>query len=188
MYLKKFRMLQVVFSTVIFFAIFLYFFFTTNFKFTDIQLSYWGSKSSHPWIWNASLITLSISMVYNVYTYINSFNNLVFKNLIILFFISLNASLFLVGLFSMRYYIHNILAVYYFFGYPLAIFLFAHFNYSKIPVRVWKINLIFSIMMVVLPLSVIKFFHGMAISETIHSMIMIGWNYWIIEFGGFKKV
>jgi hypothetical protein len=28
----------------------------------------------------------------------------------------------------------------------------------------------------------------MAISETIHSMIMIGWNYWIIEFGGFKKV
>ena len=188
MKIRKFRMMQILVSTSVFFIIFLYFLFTTRFKITNIQLSYWGSKEKHSWLWNGSIILLSISMMINIYDYINSYTKLFFKSQLILLFASLNFSLFMVGLINMNYHIHDILAVYYFFGYPLAIFLFAHFNYKNMSVKVWRTNLVYSIILVILPLSVIRIFDGMAISETIHSILMISWNYWILKFGNIRHI
>ena len=181
MNLKKFRTIQVLTSSAIFLLIFSYFFFTAPFKITEIQLSFWGAKTQLSWLWNSSLILLSVSMFSNILNYIQSFPKIKFKNQILVFFLSVCFCLFTVGLLNMNYRIHNPAAFYYFFMYPLAIFLFAHFNYKNLPYKVWRTNIIYAVVLIIVPLSIIRVFHGMAISEILHSSIIMLWNIWILK-------
>ena len=76
--------------------------------------------------------------------------------------------------------VHNVTAYFYFFAYPLVIFLFAHLNRKHLQYKEWRIHTAFAVAMVVSPLLLIKAFPGMALSETAHSAIVIGWNIWIL--------
>jgi hypothetical membrane protein len=88
--------------------------------------------------------------------------------------------LFLTGAINLTHTIHDVTAYLYFFSYPLAVFLLAHFNRKHMQYKEWKHHTIFAVAMVVSPLLALKFFPGMAIPETIHTVIVIGWNLWIL--------
>jgi drug/metabolite transporter (DMT)-like permease len=75
--------------------------------------------------------------------------------------------------------LHNIVAVFYFFSFPLAIFVLAHLNRKNLQYRDWCTHMVSSLTMVACPLLLIKAFHGMAMAEIVHSAIAIAWNIWI---------
>jgi hypothetical protein len=52
----------------------------------------------------------------------------------------------------------------------------AHLNRSYLVYKEWLTHLLLSVIMMVVPLSFLGFFEGMAISETIHSIIVCSWN------------
>jgi hypothetical protein len=59
----------------------------------------------------------------------------------------------------------------------------AYINRKTLLYKEWFIHLMFSISMVVLPLTAITIFSGMAISETLHIIVVCGWNL----YAAFKK-
>jgi hypothetical protein len=182
MNVKRFRKTQTITSILTFISVFLFCWYVTEFKITDIQLSFWGADSKYSWLWNFCLSMLSISIFINIFIYINQHTRLNSRYLRFhkLSFLFTSLCLFITGIFNLHYEIHNITAYLYFFSYPLVIFLFAHLNRKTMKYDEWKTHLIFSIAMVMAPLTVIKFFPGMAVSEIIHSILIIGWNAWIL--------
>ena len=183
MNLSKFRRIQVILSSIVFMLVFVYFFFTSPKSITEIQLSFWGANGTHSWIWNTSLALLSITMFINVYYYIISIPKLLNKELILLLFSTISLSLFLTALINVGIYsqLHNMFAFYYFFSCPFAIFLLAYTNYKNLTYKEWRTHIIYSILILIIPLSIVKLFNGMAISESIHSSIIILWNYWLLK-------
>ncbi len=178
--LKKFRKIQTIISATTFVLVFLMFWRFTDFNLKEIQLSYWGVNSKLGWFWNACVAMLSISIYFNVHHYIESHPRIKFKSFLQRSFQIVSLFLFITGVINMNHWVHNLTAYLYFFSYPLAVFLFAHLNRKNLLYREWLMHLIISIVMVIAPLLVIKLFYGMAISETIHSCIVIGWNLWIL--------
>jgi len=173
--INKLRRTQTIVSIILFATVFFLFWNTTQFDLKEIQLSYWGLQK-FGWIWNSSLMLLSISIYINVHFYIKNNKRIIFRKFLYIWFFLVSLSLFLTGLVTMHHASHDITAYIYFFAYPLSIFLLAHLNRKHLQYSVWKTHLIFSIATVTLPLLLLQFFPGMAIPETAHTLLVIGWN------------
>lgn len=172
------RKTQTSISVLLFFIVFLFFWVVTDFKLQEIQLSYWGgSDVKYNWLWNSIIILLSITTFFNNILFVKRHHRLKFKNSSYLLFSIVSLSLFFVGFFNLEHHIiHNISAYTYFFLYPLTIFLMSYFNRSYLSYKEWLFHFIFSMVMIIIPLSFITIFKGLAISEIIHSIIVCFWN------------
>jgi hypothetical membrane protein len=176
------RKLQTVISILIFFVVFAFCWSATDFKIDEIQLSAWGSESSPVTynIWNSVIVLLSASIMINVSYFIHKHVRLKQKKIPYIFFGFVSLCLSLVGFFSVDYkVIHNLAAWSYFFLFPLAIFTMAYINRESLLYREWFTHLLFSIIMIVLPLTVINLFEGMAIPETLHTITVCVWNIYV---------
>lgn len=176
------RKLQTVISILIFFLVFSFCWSATDFKIDEIQLSAWGSESSPITynIWNSVIVLLSVSIMINVSYFIHKHVRLKQKKIPYIFFGFVSLCLSLVGFFSVDYkVIHNLAAWSYFFLFPLAIFTMAYINRESLLYREWFTHLLFSIIMIVLPLTVINLFEGMAIPETLHTITVCVWNIYV---------
>lgn len=176
--LLKFRRLQTIISVLLFLFVLLFFTITTDFNIKEIQLSKWGTLDKTGWLFNLSLVTLSISTFLNVFFYIKNHNRIIDKTFLYFVFASVSFSLFLTGVFDVKSnnIIHNISAFTYFFAYPLSIFILSHLNRKTINYKEWILHLSSSISMIMVPLILITFFNGMAIPEIIHTLIVMFWN------------
>jgi hypothetical membrane protein len=176
--LRKFRRLQTIISVVLFLFVLLFFITTTDFNIKEIQVSKWGTLDETGWVFNSSLIILSISTFLNVFFYIKNHNRIIDKKFLYLLFGSVSFSLFLTGLFDVENnkIIHNFSAFTYFFAYPLAIFIMSHLNRKTINYNEWILHLSSSMSMVMAPLILIMFFNGMAIPEIVHTLVVMFWN------------
>ena len=178
--IKKFRRVQTIVSIVIFLLVFSICWYFTKFKIEDIQLSYWGVDNNVGWLWNSCLAILSLSMCFNAYHYIDGHPRIQFKKTLKKIFTVVCLSLFFTAIIDMHHESHNITAFFYFFAYPMAIFIFAHLNRKLLQYNEWLIHTSVSVAMAIIPLILIQLFHGMAIAETVHGIIAIGWNLWIL--------
>jgi hypothetical membrane protein len=104
------------------------------------------------------------------------------KKGILLFFGSICLSLVVVALVTVGSvkFVHNIAAFYYFFACPLGIFLVAHYNYKTLTYRQWLTHIVFGVVLITVPIYLIHLYEGMAIPETVHSIIILTWNFYIL--------
>lgn len=171
-----FRKIQLALTTFLFVVVFLVCWKTTGFKLTEINLSYWGVENGVKWIWNMCLIVLAISTYCNIRTFIKEHN---YKFLFPFFIQCLAISL--LGVFPMGMLIHDIVAYLYFFTLPLCIFLFATINRKGMKYTEWGVHISLSFCMMLFPLLLYVILPGMALAETLHSLIFIGWNVYILK-------
>lgn len=176
--IRMFRRSQAFISILLFTIISLFFWNFTGFNLSDIQLSHWGSsKVEGSWLWNSSIVILSISIFINSYYYISDNNRIKNKKIPYLLFSFISICLFIVGVFNVDYrIIHNVAAWLYFFCYPLFIFIFTYLNRANLKYKEWQSNLIISTSMIILPMIAINMFSGFAIPEIIHVILVIIWN------------
>jgi hypothetical membrane protein len=176
--LRKFRRLQTITSVVLFLFVLLFFITTTDFNIKEIQVSKWGTLDKTGWVFNFSLIILSISTFLNVFFYIKNHNRIIDKKFLYLLFGSVSFSLFITGLFDVdsNNLIHNLSAFTYFFAYPLSIFILSHLNRKTINYNEWILHLSSSMSMVMAPIILMLFFNGMAIPEIVHTLVVMFWN------------
>lgn len=176
--LLKFRKLQTIFSVLLFFFILIFFLVVTKFDVKEIQISHWGVMESVGWVFNYGLIIVSISTFFNVFYYIKNHNRIFYKNKLYILFGLVSFLLFLVGVFPVNINpsIHNISAFMYFFSYPMSIFILSHLNRKNIVYKEWITHLITSSLMIVVPSIFLSIFNGMAISEIIHTLLVMFWN------------
>jgi hypothetical protein len=180
MLLKRFRKMQIIFSSILFICIFCFFWQTTNFDIRWIQLSHWGVNNPYAWLWNSLLVLLSFSMLFNIMGYINSHSRLAFKKYYRIGFSVVCFSLFLTGMIPMdNRILHDFVAFFYFFSFPLAIFFLAYFNSNNLIFFEWQNHLLFAALLVLIPLIGVYLFNGMAIAEISHSLLILGWNIFI---------
>lgn len=177
---RRIRIWQTIISISLFTGVFFLCWLVTGFNILNIQLSFFGINPISDYLWNSCLMLLSASIFYNVFHFIKEHKRLNFKPLLVGGFFFVSLFLFLTGAVNMNYSMHNAFAYLYFFLYPLSIFVLAHLNRKVLLYREWKRHTTFSICMVVFPLLTIELFPGMAITEIIHSTIVIGWNLWIL--------
>ncbi len=172
------RKTQTLVSVLIFFIVLTFFWNVTDFKIQEIQLSHWGgSKVKYGWVWNSVVVLLGITTLFNHIFFLYKHTRIKLKKIPYTLFSIVSLSLIVVGLFNFeQYIIHNIFAYIYFFLYPLSIFTMVYLNRKYVTYNEWLLHLTFSVIMIVLPLSLIGFFEGMAISEFIHSIIVSFWN------------
>ena len=179
--ITRVRRLQTIFSAIIFMAVFLFCWNTTKFNILEIQLSYWGVDNSASAYWNMMMVILSISLWYNVDFYVKNHNRMIEKKNIRLMFGSVFLCLFATGAINMHHYIHNLTAVYYFFFLPFTIYIMAYLNRKSIQYKELLWQIVFSTCMIFIPLIFINMFKGMAISETLHSTIVMLWSFWLLN-------
>lgn len=178
---RRFRKMQTLASIAIFFAVFASCLFWNNLDIQSVQLSHWGIKGNFPFLWNACLVLLSVSIYINFHHYLSTHSRAFYKRFFYYSFLSISIALFFTGLITMDYDFHDYTAFYYFFAYPFFIFAYAHMNRKHLLYREWFIHNMFSILMILCPLVLIKFFPGMAIPESAHSFLVMGWNLWLLR-------
>jgi hypothetical membrane protein len=172
------RRTQTIISIILFFIVLVFCWEVTGLDVKSIQLSHWGgSNMEYGWLWNSIVVLLSISIFFNNILFIKKHTRLKKKNVPYILFSFVAISLFFVGAFSLDYgLLHDIPAWFYFFTYPLSIFVMAYLNRDSLLYKEWFTHLIFSITMILLPLMFISFFDGLAVSEIAHSIIVSVWN------------
>lgn len=171
------RKTQTLVSVLLFVIVFLFFWTVTDFELKEIQLSYWGGNDvAYGWIWNSIIVLLSISILFNNIFFIKKNERIKKKILPYILFSFVALCLFIVGFFNLEYSIHTVAAYLYFFIYPLAIFVTAYINRTSLIYKEWLKHLLFSISMIIIPLTLITSFNGLAISELVHSLIICIWN------------
>jgi hypothetical membrane protein len=172
------RRTQTIISIILFFIVLGFCWEVTGLDVKSIQLSHWGgSNMEYGWLWNSIVVLLSISIFFNNILFIKKHTRLKKKNVPYILFSFVAISLFFVGTFSLDYgLLHDIPAWFYFFTYPLSIFVMAYLNRDSLLYKEWFTHLIFSITMILLPLMFISFFDGLAVSEIAHSIIVSVWN------------
>ena len=172
------RRTQTIISIILFFIVLVFCWEVTGLDVKKIQLSYWGgSDMKYGWMWNSIVVLLSLSIFFNNILFIKKHTRLKKKNVPYILFSFVAISLFFVGTFSLDYgLLHDIPAWFYFFTYPLSIFVMTYLNRDSLLYKEWFTHLIFSITMILLPLMFISFFDGLAVSEIAHSIIVSVWN------------
>lgn len=176
-----FRRTQTIISILLFIVVFFLCWYTTGFNLVNIQLSHFGINIITSKIWNICVCILSVSIFYNSFYYILDHTRLKYKNGFIAFFIFISICLCITGAVDMSHDLHDITAYIYFFTYPLAIYLFAHYNRKYLKYKEWLGHVILSLCMIVFPLLILPFFQGMAIVEIIHTLFVIVWNIYILN-------
>jgi hypothetical membrane protein len=143
----------------------------------EIQLSYWGKSGWIGFIWNSAVCIFSISIFFNSYLYLSNNNRIKNRRVFYWLFGVVSISLFLVGFFNMDHrMIHNISAGIYFLLYPLTIFIFSYFNRKYMTYTDWLQTVCISVSMTIFPIVMINLFHGMAIAEIVHAILVILYN------------
>lgn len=176
----KIRRLQTTVSVLIFFTVFIICWKSTKFNITEIQVSYWGIGKN--WlVWSMGISLISVLLFLNSYFYVIDNTRIKQKTVPLSIFGISCIALLVVGLFNITHRIHDPAAYLYFFSYPLAIFLLSHLNRTNLPYKSWLIHLAFSAAMTIVPFSFISMFRGMAVSEILHSLIVVGWNVWLLK-------
>lgn len=174
---KIIRRLQTFMSIFLFFIVFLFCWNVTGFDITEIQLSHWGESGPIAIVWNSIICLLATSIGVNSYLYIKHTPRIKRKKISYALFGLIAVCLLLVGIFNINYkIIHNIAAYLYFFAYPLVIFIFTHIHRKDMQYQNWLKNIVISTGMIVLPLSFMVMFNGMAIAETAHTIFVVAWN------------
>jgi hypothetical membrane protein len=181
--ISSFRKLQTIISTFSFFIIIIFFITTAGLNIKEIQMSEWGTLKNVGWIFNLSLVVLSVTIFINSFLYIRNNKRIIYKRLLQFLFGSVSLSLLLVGIFDVESsnITHNIFARSYFFLYPISIFMLSHLNRKSITYRTWMSHLIYSILMIIFPLFLLMIFNGMAIAEIMHTIIVMSWNIFILK-------
>mgnify|MGYP003632930192 FL=1 len=151
---------------------------TTGLELEKIQLSFWGSNEMRfGWVWNSILILLSVSILANNILFVKRHVRLRRKNISYIMFSFVALCLMMLGIFNLDYgALHDLPAWLYFFMYPLSIFVMAYLNRKFLLYKEWFTHLIFSIIMIIVPISFIAMFEGLAIPEILHSIIVSIWN------------
>ena len=173
------RRTQTTVSIIMFFIVMAFCWSVADYNINEIQLSYWGNvdKFEYGWLWNSIIVLLSLSIFFNNIFFIKNHSRITYKFIPYISFSIVAVSLFLVGVFNITYgLLHDIPAWFYFFSYPLSIFMMSHLNRKILLYKEWFTHLIFSIVMIVLPLVLLGFFPGFGISEIIHSIVVCVWN------------
>lgn len=178
---EKIRRVQVIASVTIFLIVLFFCGFSSKFNLLEIELSHWGLESRLSIFWNLTLILLSFSMAINVNQYISTHRRMIMKKTFKNIFLSVFISLFFIGLITLDYELHRLFAYYYFFVFPLAIFLMAYFNRRHILYSEWQIHFCVSLFMIISPVILVYMFNGMAIGEISHSIAAVIWNLWILK-------
>jgi hypothetical membrane protein len=184
--LNLLRKTQTITSIVIFFIVLFFCWSFNSFNIEEIQISYWGgSDLEYGWLWNGVIILLSISVFFNNIFFIKNHNRIKKKLIPYILFSFVAICLFFIGVFNLeKGLLHNIPAYFYFFTYPLTIFITAFLNRGDLLYKEWYFHLMTSMVMIIIPLLFINFFSGLAIPEITHSIIVSVWNIIIT----FKKV
>lgn len=180
MNLGKFRKQQTIGSSLTFIAIFTYFFFTSNKHLKDIQLSYWGANEQYYWLWNLCVMILAVSILLNVTSYIDAHPKFRFASITKAGFFMSCLCLLITGIFNMHWAIHTPVAVVYFVTFPFLIFFMAHKNSKALTYKEWLSHIVISSIMIVVPLTLLKCFNGMAMAEIAHSVLVLVWNLLIL--------
>lgn len=172
------RRTQTIVSILLFFVVMFFCWKVTDLELNKIQLSHWGDPDmEYGWVWNSILILLSISILINDIIFIKRHCRLSRKIIPYTCFSIVSVCLFLLGIFHIDYDIlHDIPAWIYFFAYPFSIFTMAYLNRKTLLYREWFTHLIFSIVMIVIPLMSITISEGLGIAEIVHSVIVCTWN------------
>lgn len=179
--LRLFRKVQMFVSATLFVLIFFICYKVTGFKITEIPLSQWGVTHSVSWLWNGCLIILGMSCFFNMQQYLQLHPHLEYKTQFTYAFLFQCVSMSLLGVFVKGLIIHNILAYTYFFSVPLTIFLLAALNRIRLTVNEWLVNTILSTTMIVFPLTALFIFSGKGIAESLHSILFLIWNIYILK-------
>jgi hypothetical membrane protein len=171
------RKFQTVIAIMLFFAIFILCWKTTNFQLSNIQLSLWGKSGFVGYIWNTAICGLAISTLINSILYIKKSSRIRWKWFSYSMFGLVSLALFATGFFNLNWgMVHIWSAWIYFFMYPLVIFLHTHINRKTLHYKDWRSGILISIGMIVIPLLLSSHFKGLAIPETIHIIFVIIWN------------
>jgi len=176
--IRLIRRSQTYISVLLFTFVFLFCWKTTNLDITKIELSKWGQSGFIAILWNGAVLLFSLSIAVNSWLYMRGHTRLKHRKKFYILFACLPMALAIVGVFDAfsHPYIHTIAAGLYFFVYPLAVFLFAHFNRKNMRYRQWVIHITLAVLMAVTPISFMLIFKGMAIAETIHTLLVIAYN------------
>lgn len=172
------RRTQTLVSIILFFITMVFCWKTTGLELEKIQLSFWGSNELRfGWVWNSIIITLSLSILANNILFIKRHVRLRRKNISYIMFSFVALCLMMLGIFNLDYgVLHDLPAWLYFFMYPLSIFVMAYLNRKFLLYREWFTHLIFSIILIIVPITFITMFEGLAIPEILHSVIVSIWN------------
>lgn len=176
-YIKMIRRGQSWISALLFIIVFIVCWEFTDFNLTDIELSRWGKSGWVGRLWNTAVCTFAISIFINSFLYLKNKKRLKYKTLFYILFALLSFSLFMVGMYNMNWFIiHNLSAGFYFFFYPLTIFLFSYINRKKLSYKDWSYKVALSVSMAIIPMILLSLFKGMAIAEIAHTIIVIIYN------------
>lgn len=179
---QKIRRVQTIISILLFITIFSLCWKTTEFSLFKIQLSYFGVNEKIGLWWNLILIVMGISLFVNAWYYIYYNNRLIKKNLFYTLFGLVSILLITTGIVTMHHKVHDYAAWFYFFLYPLFIYALAFVNKKTIHYKEWLGHIMFSTLMIALPLAFLHLFKGLAVSECLHSTTVLGWNLWLLFF------
>ena len=175
--IKIVRRSQTYASIIIFVSVFLICWKFAALDITEIQLSYWGKSGWIGFIWNSAICLFSISIFANSYLYLKNNTRIKSRNIFYWLFGIVSAALFMVGIFNLEHrMIHNVSAGIYFLLYPFSIFLFSYLNRKYMTYLDWKQTVAISASMTVFPIAMIQMFHGMAIAEVAHAVLVILYN------------
>lgn len=179
----RIRHLQLIATVFVFILVGLLCWDITGFDITKIQLSEWGVDSDTWWMWNGTLVLTAITILFNVSYWIYKHKRLRYKPIFYGLFTFMSICLILVSIFPTGYkqHMHDIPAFTYFFAYPLTIFVMGAVNRDNIRYNEWLKHLFLSITMMTLPLIFIKTFDGMAISEILHTVVVMIWNLTLLK-------
>jgi len=172
------RKTQTIVSVLLFFIVMGFCWQITDYKLSEVQISHWGANGvAYSWLWNSIIVTLSMSILFNNIIFIKKHSRLKQKVIPYISFSIVAFSLFIVGIFNIDHeLIHDSSAWFYFFSYPLSIFIMAYLNRKSLLYNEWFTHLIFSIVMITVPLILLSFFEGYGISEIVHSLVVCVWN------------
>ena len=172
------RRSQTYISVLLFTFVFIFCWKTTNLDITKIELSKWGQSGFVSIIWNSAVLIFSLSIAVNSWLYMRGHKRLKHRSKFYILFAFLPMALAVVGLFDAfsHPYIHSVAAGLYFFVYPLTIFLFAHFNRKNMQYLQWTTHITLAVLMAIAPISFMLLFKGMAIAETVHTLLVIIYN------------
>ena len=175
--IKLVRRSQTYISITLFMIVFFICWKFTNLDIREIQLSNWGKSGWIGRIWNSAVCLFAISIFVNSFLYLKNNTRAKYKKKFYFLFGFLSMCLFSVGVFNIDYMaIHNVSACLYFFLYPLTIFIFAYLNRKYMQYSDWLQKVLISTSMAVFPIILMSMFHGMAIAEIAHTLLVIIYN------------
>lgn len=147
-----------------------------EFNLSDISLSRFGISEGTYLVWNIGLfilgVVLYLSVMRNVYLYHK--DKIINKRLTVLFAVSTVMLLF-TAIVDMRFSIHNILAILYFVGYTLSIFLFGY-KLLESDFRMGMTSICVAIASMIVPILSLFVFPGLAIPEIVHTLFIFLWD------------